>query len=176
MKNRLVVVLLGLAIVAAWRISSREEAAISAGTYLVYDNGGTSMRLTFSSADGDRFGTELEYQDDYGSFGSAGSASTQGDVVDTRMKTVDGRIFEIGSLGPLWVPPGEVHEGGRAHGTSVSEVRQWERWEVGVVTASVGFGGGRFVESGTTTRRRASWSEVPRAQRCHLQARSRSSR
>ena len=57
------------------------------------------------------------------------------------MRTADGLVFELGSLGPLWVPPSEVREGGSAHGTRVTEVRRWGNWEVGVVTASVGLGG-----------------------------------
>ena len=66
MKNKLGVALLALAIVVAWRIPAREEAPISAGTYLVYDNAGTRMRLTFSPADGDRFDTNVSYLKDDG--------------------------------------------------------------------------------------------------------------
>ncbi len=141
MKNKLGVALLALAIAVGWSVTAREEAPIAAGTYLVYDIAGTQMRLTFSPADGDRYDTSLEYADDHGAFEPAETWSDQSDVVDTRLRTVDGRIFELGSLGPLWVPPSELHEGGSAHGTRVGEVRQWESWEVGVVTASVGLGG-----------------------------------
>ena len=141
MKNKLVVVLVGLAIVMAWRVTSREEAPIQAGTFLVYDVAGMPMRLTFSSSDGDLFGTSIEYANDDGTFGSDESSPNQGDAVDTRMRTANGLIFEVGSLGPLWVPPGDVHEGGNAHGTRITEVRPWESWEVGVVSASVGVGG-----------------------------------
>ena len=38
MKNRLGVVLLALTIAAAWSVTAREEAPISAGTFFVYDN------------------------------------------------------------------------------------------------------------------------------------------
>ena len=148
MKNKLGVALLTLAIVVAWRGTSREGAAISAGTFLVYDNGGMQMRLTFSPADGDRFDTHVSYFDTHvsyvdgdGTYPSAQPSSGPSNVVDTRMRTTDGQVFELGSLGPLWVPPTEVRKGGSAHGTRVTEVRRWKNWEVGVVTTSVGVGG-----------------------------------
>ena len=140
MKNKLGVALVVLAIVAVWRASSREEAPISAGTFLVYDAAGRQMRLMFSPADDDQFGTSIELADDDGMFGLGESSSTQGDVVDARLRTAGGGIFEVGLLGPLWVPPSQVREGGSAHGMRVNEVRRWENWEVGVVTASVGMG------------------------------------
>jgi hypothetical protein len=132
-KNKLWVVLLGLAVVAGLRGASGEEA----GTYLVYDVGGTPMRLL---ADADRFSTTIKYANDDSTFGGDEPA-TPGTAVDTRLRTPSGGIFELGLLGLLWVPPGNVREGGSAHGTRVSEVRRWEAWEVGVVTASVGIGG-----------------------------------
>ncbi len=141
MKNKLGVALLALAIVVIWRGTSREEAPISAGTFLVYDNGGMQMRLTFSPADGDRFGTSVSYVDEDDTYPSAQASSAPSDVVDTHMRTADGQVFELGSLGPLWVPPNEVREGGSAHGARVTEVRRWRNWEVGVVTTSVGLGG-----------------------------------
>ena len=141
MKNKLGVALWALAIVVAWRIPAREEAPISAGTYLVYDNAGTRMRLTFSPADGDRFDTNVSYLNDDGAHPSAPARSTPSIVVDSRMRTANGVVFELGSLGPLWVPPSEVREGGSAHGTRVTGVRRWGNWEVGVVTASAGLGG-----------------------------------
>ncbi len=140
-RNKLGVALLALAIAAAWSVIAREQAPISAGTFLVYDNAGMEMRLTFSPAGGGRFGTSISYLGEDGMYESAQPSSAPSNVVDTRMRTTDGLVFELGSLGPLWVPPNEVREGGSAHGTRVSEVRRWENWEVGVVTASVGIGG-----------------------------------
>lgn len=140
MNNKLVVVLLGLAIVVGWRLTSSETAPIAAGTFLVYDVSGTLMRLTFSPAEGERFATTLEGADDEGAFGSGESWSSQGDAVNGRMRTESGGIFEIGSLGPLWVPPGQLHEGGNANGARVAEVLRWESWEVGVVRANMGIG------------------------------------
>jgi len=139
-KNKLLMALVGLAVVVAWRANSGEEAAITAGTYLVYDVSGSTMRLMFSPAEGDRFSTTMEYANDDGTFGGD-EPSNPGTAVDTRLRTPSGGSFELGLLGPLWVPPSNVREGGSAHGTRVSEVRQWEAWEVGVVTASVGIGG-----------------------------------
>ena len=141
MKNKLGVALLALAIAGAWSATAREEAApISAGTFLVYDNGGIQMRLTFSSADGDCFEANVEYAYDQGEFEPASPSSAQGRMVDRHMRAADGGIFELGSLGPLWVPPSELREGGSAHGTRVDGVRRWKNWDVGVVTASVGLG------------------------------------
>ena len=106
-KNKLGVALLALAIVMTWRVTSREEAPISAGTFFVYDNGGMQMRLTFSPADGDRFDTNVSYVGEDGTYPSAQPSSAPSNVVDTRMRTADGQIFELGSLGPLWVPPND---------------------------------------------------------------------
>jgi hypothetical protein len=140
-KNKFGVALVALVIAVAWGITAREEAPISAGTFFVYDNAGMQVRLTFSPTDADHFDANLEYADSRGTFEPAQRSSASVDVVDTRMRTTDGRIFELGLLGPLWVPPSEVREGGSAHGTRVREVRRWENWNVGVVTASVGIGG-----------------------------------
>ena len=59
-----------------------------------------------------------------GTYSSAQPSSEPSNAVDTRMRTADGLVFELGSLGPLWVPPSEVHEGGSAHGARVSEVQR----------------------------------------------------
>ncbi|MCH7856633.1 MAG: hypothetical protein IIB37_07765 [Gemmatimonadetes bacterium] len=140
MKNNLILAILGLVMMSAWLARSGEEAPIDDGTFLVYDIGGSLMRVTFSPTEGDVFSTSLEYADEHGEFGTEGLPAKQGDVVDAHMRTADGRVFELASLGPLWVPPSEVHEGGKAHGTRIADVRRWENWEVGVVTAAVGMG------------------------------------
>jgi len=141
LNNKLGVALLALALAVGWTFTSREEAPITAGAFLVYDNAGTQMLLTFSPADGGRFAANLSYLNQDGKYPTAQPRSMPNDVVDSRMRTANGLVYEIGSLGPLWVPPNEVREGGSAHGTRVTEVRRWENWEVGVVTASVGLGG-----------------------------------
>jgi hypothetical protein len=140
LKNVIIVALLGLVVTVSWAGRSREEAVLEDGTCLVYDIGGSMMRLTFTPAAGDGFGTSFEYADQHGQFGTDAMLATQGEIVDSRMRTPDGQIFELASLGPLWVPPSEVHEGGSAHGTRIEFVRRWENWEVGVVTATVGMG------------------------------------
>ncbi len=140
MKNNLVVALLGLVIVGTWLTRSGEQAPVRAGTFLVYDIGGSMMRLTFSPTGNGEFSTSFEYADEDGKFGTDHLPGTQGDIVDSRMRTADGRIFELASLGPLWVPPSEVHEGGSAHGTRIDNVRRWKNWDVGVVTAAMGMG------------------------------------
>lgn len=105
MKNKLAVALLALAIVVIWRATSREEAPISAGTFLEYDNGGVQMRLTFSHAAADLFDTNISYVDEDGRYPSSQPSPAPAEIVDTRMRTADGRVFELGSLGPLWAPP-----------------------------------------------------------------------
>ena len=61
MNNKLGVALLALALAVGWTFTSREEAPITAGAFLVYDNAGTQMLLTFSPADGGRFAANLSY-------------------------------------------------------------------------------------------------------------------
>jgi hypothetical protein len=139
-KNNLVVAVLGLVMISAWIAGSGEEAPIDDGTFLVYDIGGSVLRLTFSPTEGAEFNTRLEYADENGKFGTDELPASRGDVVDAHMRTADGQVFELASLGPLWVPPGQVHEGGSAHGTRIDEVGRWKGWDVGVVTAAVGVG------------------------------------
>ena len=140
MKNVIIFALVGLVVTVSWAGRSREESVLESGTFFVYDIGGSMMRLTFSPTPGDEFSTSFEYADQNGQFGTDPMLVTQGENVDSRMRTPDGRTFELASLGPLWVPPSEVYEGGSAHGTRIEFVRRWEHWEVGVVTAEVGMG------------------------------------
>jgi hypothetical protein len=141
MKDKLVVVLIGLFIAVVWRAAPHDTAPVTAGTFLVYDVSGSVMRLTFSPTDKNRFATTYEFADERGRFDSDESVTSQGDVVTHRMRTESGAVFEVGSLGPLWVPPRQLHEGGNANGARVAEVRPWGAWEVGVVTATLGVGG-----------------------------------
>ena len=140
MRNLIIVALVGLVVTATWAGRSREEAHVEGGTFLVYDIGGSMMRLTFSPARGDAFNTSFEYADEHGQFGTDALLATRGEAVDPHMRTPEGRIFELASLGPLWVPPSALHEGGSANGTRIEFVRRWENWDVGVVTAAVGMG------------------------------------
>ena len=89
MKNKIGVALLALVIVVTWRVTSREEAPISAGTFLVYDNGGMQIQLTFSPADSDGFDTNISYLDADATYPSARPSSAPSKVVDTRMRTAN---------------------------------------------------------------------------------------
>lgn len=114
-----------------------EEAPLSDGLYLNYDYGGSSIRVTFSGLDADTFyvtlssGTEAENED---------ISDQNKTIVDRRLETERGTVYEAGILGPLWIPPSTVKDGGRAHGDEVTEVREWNGWEVGVIRASFGQG------------------------------------
>jgi hypothetical protein len=133
--RKLVVVLVLAAAVFVWMRSSRARAPVSDGSYLAYEVGADVVRLTFTGLDGGRFLATLEYA------GRGQDAEVmRRDTVDGRMRTPGGGIFEVGSFGPLWVPPGQVKEGGSAHGTRIAEESSWEGWDVGVVRASVGMG------------------------------------
>jgi hypothetical protein len=61
-------------------------------------------------------------------------------IVDKRLKIVHGAPYEAGIRGPVWIPAASAKKGGNAHGDTVSEVRKWKGWEVGVVKASFGAG------------------------------------
>ena len=114
-----------------------EEAPLSDGLYLNYDYGGSSIRVTFSGIDADTF---------YVTLGSGPEADNEDisdqnkTIVDKRLKTERGTVYEAGILGPLWIPPSAVKDGGRAHGDEVTEVREWNGWEVGVIRANFGQG------------------------------------
>ena len=114
-----------------------EKAPLSDGLYLNYDYGGSSIRVTFSGIDADTFyvtlgsGPEVDNED---------ISDQNKTIVDKRLKTERGTVYEAGILGPLWIPPSAVKDGGRAHGDEVTEVREWNGWEVGVIRANFGQG------------------------------------
>ena len=141
MKPKLVGAVIVLVVALVWLRSSQEGAPLTDGSFLVYEWSGITTRLTFSHVGGNEFLTSLELVDEDGEPVPAGGMTGDGETVDARLRTSDGRIFEVGSLGPLWIPAGEAREGGSAHGTRITEVRSWGRWNVGVVSASVGMGG-----------------------------------
>ncbi len=129
-RNNIIVAILGLVMVSAWLASASDEAPMDGGTFLVYEIGSSTMRLTFSPGEGEEFfSSSLQYAVEHVRFESDEPPDTPGEIVDARMRTADGRVFELASLGPLWVPPSEVHEGGSAHGTRISEIRRWGRWD-----------------------------------------------
>ena len=116
-----------------------EEAPLSDGLYLNYAYGGSNLQVTF-------------YEIDTGSFYAALSSDPEAEtnledipernktIINRRLKTERGTVYEAGILGPLWIAPSKVKKGGSAHGDSVIEIREWEGWEVGVVRASFGQG------------------------------------
>ncbi len=116
-----------------------EEAPLSDGLYLKYDFGGSSLRVTFSEIDAGSFYATLSSGPEADS--DSGDVSKQNSkIVDRKLKTERGTVYEAGILGPLWIAPSAVKKGGSAHGDSVAEVREWNCWEVGVVRASFGRG------------------------------------
>ena len=140
MNRKLVGAVIVLALAVLWFRSSREAAPLADGSFLAYESGGISIKVTFSEAGAGEFVSSLTVADEDGESISAEGMTGHGETVDTRLRTTGGGIFEVGSLGPLWIPPGEVRVGGRAHGTRIREVRSWDRWSVGVVSVSVGVG------------------------------------
>lgn len=115
-----------------------EKAPIEDGLFLSYDFSGSIIRVTFSEIDGDQFYATLSFGSDEGV--SDHSSPENRKIVDKRLKKENGAVYEAGLLGPIWIPSSSVKKGGNAHGDSVSEVKKWKGWEVGVVKASFGMG------------------------------------
>ena len=106
---------------------SRPQAPLKDGLYLSCDQGGSTIRVTFNEISKNKFRATI----------SPGDSQK---VVNKRLRTTSGQAYEIGLLGPLWIPPGSVKVGGNAHGSRVVEVKRWKKWDVGVVKASFGTG------------------------------------
>ena len=103
------------------------QAPLKDGLYLSYDYGGSAIRVTFNEISRNQFRATV----------SPGDSQK---VVNKRLKTTGGTVYEVGLLGPLWIPPGSVKVGGNAHGDRVVEVKHWKKWDVGVVKASFDVG------------------------------------
>jgi len=116
-----------------------EQAPLSDGLYLNYDYGGSSIRVMFSGIDADTFYATLSTGSEVDSDPEDVSDDSK-TIVNRKLRTERGTVYEAGILGPLWIPPSAVKDGGRAHGDEVTEVREWNGWEVGVVRASFGQG------------------------------------
>ena len=106
------------------------QAPLEDGLYLVYDYAGSTIKVTFKEIGKGQFKATVS---------PAGIQKEE--IVDKKLMTDDGRIYEIEPLGPLWIPSSSVRVGGDAHGDSVKEVKHWRKWDVGVVKASFGMGG-----------------------------------
>ena len=116
-----------------------EQAPLSDGLYLNYDFAGSVIRVTFSEIDANKFYATLSFGSEAETLSEHSSVENK-KIVDKKLKTENGTPYEAGSLGPLWIPPSSVKKGGSAHGDSISEIREWKGWEVGVVKASFGRG------------------------------------
>jgi hypothetical protein len=116
-------------------------APISDGSFVTYEIGGTQIRITFEGAGRGDFRTVGRVIEDDGSEASAEGMPGHGETVKSNMRTSSGGPFEVASFGPIWAPPGDLKEGGRVYGSSVSEVRMEQGRQVAVITAAAGVGG-----------------------------------
>lgn len=116
-----------------------EQAPIEDGLYLSYDFAGSIIRVTFSEIESDKYYATLTFGSTDDNFSDSASADNR-KIVDKKLKTERGAVYEAGTLGPLWIPSASVKKGGEAHGDTIYEVRDWEGWQVGVVKASFGQG------------------------------------
>lgn len=140
MKNKLVLVVVVAAIAFVWLRSSGGGAPLADGAFLLYQQGESTVRLTFHLVDGDSYRTAVEITDSDGESEVAEYMTGHDETVDGRMRTASGGIFELGSFGPLWVSPGQLKEGGSAYGQRITELRSLNGRDVAVVSASVGMG------------------------------------
>ena len=141
MKNKLVLVIAAVVLAFVWFRPWGGSASLEDGSFLLYQQGEATVRLTFHLEEGDSYRTRVEVSYGEGEAEAGGQMAGHGELVDDRMRTASGGILELGSFGPLWVSPGQLKEGGSAHGARVREVRAFNGREVGVVAASVGIGG-----------------------------------
>jgi hypothetical protein len=141
MKNKLVLLIAVAAIAFIWLRSSGGGTTLADGSFLLYQQGEATVRLTFHLQGGDAYRTHVEITYGDGETEVSESMEGHGETVDRRMRKASGGVLELGSFGPLWVAPGQLKEGGSAYGSRVSEVRTFNGREVGVVSASVGIGG-----------------------------------
>ena len=140
MKNKLVLVVAVAAIAFVWLRSSGGGAPLADGAFLLYQQGESTVRLTFHLVDGDSYRTVVEITDSDGETEVSEHMPGHDETVDRRMRTASGGIFELGSYGPLWVSPGQLKDGGSAYGQRITELRPLNGRDVAVVSASVGMG------------------------------------
>ena len=116
-----------------------EEAPITDGLYLRYDFEGSIIQITFAEIESGKYYAILTSGSDEYDPDNRSSAENR-KIVDKKLKTERGTIYEAGILGPIWIPPSSVKKGGNAHGDRISEIKEWEGWVIGVVKASFGRG------------------------------------
>jgi hypothetical protein len=126
-KAVIVLIVLGAALWLGFS-ALQPKAPLKDGLYLSYDYGGSTIRVTFKELGGNKFQ-------------AAASPGSSEKTVNKRLKTSSGQPYELGLLGPIWISPSAVKVGGNAHGSSVTEVKRWKKWDIGVVKASFGAGG-----------------------------------
>lgn len=120
--------------------SSDGGAPLADGSFLLYQQGESTVRLTFHLEDAGDYRTVVEFS--YEGEAPEVSEYMEGhdEVVNGQMRTASGGVFELGAFGPLWVSPGQLKEGGNAHGSRVSEIKPWNGRDIALVSASVGMG------------------------------------
>ena len=138
MNTKLLAVVLAVVALVLWTRGGG-GAPIEDGTFLTYDQSGTTVRLTFTDDGGGRFRTKVELMAD-GAWETSEQTPGHGEVVSGKMRTESGAILELASFGPLWVAPGQLKEGGNAHGSRVGPLETRDGREVAVVSASLGMG------------------------------------
>ena len=140
MKNKLLLVVAAVAIAFVLLRSSGGDAPLADGAFLLYQQGESTVRLTFQLVDGDSYRTAVEVTDSDGESEVGDYVLGHDQTVDGHMRTESGAIFELGSYGPLWVSPKQLKEGGSAYGQRITELRSLNGREVALVSASVGMG------------------------------------
>lgn len=139
MKNKFVLVIAVVAIAFVWLRYSGGGAPLADGAYLLYQQGESMVRLTFHE-EGGSYRTHVEVTDSDGETEVAEYMDGHDDTVNDRLRTASGGIYELGMFGPLWVSPGQLKEGGSAHGQRINELRSFNGRDVAVVSASIGMG------------------------------------
>jgi len=119
---------------------SSDGAPISSGSFVTYEISGTQVQITFEDAGGADFRTVARGIEDDGSVESPEGMPGHGEIVNSKLRTQSGAPLEVASFGPIWVSPGDLKEGGRVHGSPVSEIRSEQGRNVAVITAAAGIG------------------------------------
>ena len=129
-------------------------APIEDGSYLTYEfaqpnpfqGGKTSYRFTikFTETESGMFEVTVDFVDNAYAYEIIKPHKKDGKVmVNQAMRRRDGKELLLENIGPLWVPTSSQQEGTRKgvdfvfFGTTSDEIKQWKKWQVYVVNASV---------------------------------------
>ena len=140
MRNKVLLALAASAAAVLLLRSMGGGVGLADGSFLVYRQGASTVRLTFEAASGGEYRTVVEVADEGEPPELAQGMTGHGETVDGRMRNASGAYYELGSFGPLWVQPGNLKEGGSAYGSRISGFRTWKGREVAVVAAALGMG------------------------------------